>query len=71
MFLLQIKRFDCVLVSVHLKATGLDNEDLSRLQEEIDKIPNLVDAIQEQLPGEEDVIILGDFNLSPDTQGTR
>ena len=71
MFHLQIKRFDCVLVSVHLKATGLDNEDLSRLQEEIDKIPNLVDAIQEQLPGEEDVIILGDFNLSPDTQGRR
>ena len=56
-------------MSVHLKATGLDNEDLSRLQEEIDKIPNLVDAIQEHLPGEDDVVILGDFNLSPDTQG--
>ncbi|XP_031555772.1 endonuclease/exonuclease/phosphatase family domain-containing protein 1-like [Actinia tenebrosa] len=26
------KRFDFVVVSVHLKATGLDNEDLSRLQ---------------------------------------
>ena len=67
--LLQMKRFDCVLVSVHLKATGLDNEDLSRLQEEIDKMPNLVDAIEEHLPGEKDIIVLGDFNLSPNTEG--
>ena len=64
-----MKRFDCVLVSVHLKATGLDNEDLSRLQEEIDKMPNLVDAIEEHLPGEKDIIILGDFNLTPNTDG--
>ena len=28
----QAKGFDFVVVSVHLKATGLDNEDLSRLQ---------------------------------------
>lgn len=47
----QIKRFDCALVSVHLKATGLDNEDLNRLQDEIDKIPDLIQAIQEELPG--------------------
>lgn len=47
----QIKRFDCALVSVHLKATGLENEDLGRLQEEVDKISDLIEAIQEQLPG--------------------
>lgn len=34
-----------------MKATGLDNEDLGRLQEEIDKIPKIVKAIEEQLPG--------------------
>ena len=56
-------------MSVHLKATGLDNEDLSRLQEEIDKMPKLVDAIQEHLPGEDDIMVLGDFNLSPNTEG--
>ncbi|XP_052817075.1 endonuclease/exonuclease/phosphatase family domain-containing protein 1-like [Mya arenaria] len=64
----KIKRFDCAMVSVHLKATGLDNEDLGRLQEEIDKMPNLVAAIQAELPGERDIILLGDFNLSPDAQ---
>lgn len=47
----QIKRFDCALVSVHLKATGLANEDLSRLQQEIDKIRDLIDAIHDHLPG--------------------
>ncbi|KAL4233991.1 Endonuclease/exonuclease/phosphatase domain-containing protein 1 [Mactra antiquata] len=64
----KIKRFDCALVSVHLKATGLDNEDLIRLQEEIDKIPDLIQSIQDQLPGEKDIILLGDFNLSPNTK---
>ena len=49
--LLQIWKFDCVLVSVHLKATGLDNEDLGRLQEEIDKVPDVVQAIQDHYPG--------------------
>ncbi|XP_060577591.1 endonuclease/exonuclease/phosphatase family domain-containing protein 1-like [Ruditapes philippinarum] len=63
----KIKRFDCAIVSVHLKATGLANEDLGRLQAEIDKISNLVEAIQEQLPDEKDIIILGDFNLAPNT----
>ena len=51
-FPLKVKRFDCALVSVHLKATGLNNEDLGRLQGEIDNIPNLIDAIQAQLPGQ-------------------
>lgn len=61
----KIKKFDCVIVSVHLKATGLGNEDLSRLQEEIDKVPELINAIEQRYPGEEDIIILGDFNLDP------
>ncbi|KAK3581772.1 hypothetical protein CHS0354_017213 [Potamilus streckersoni] len=61
----KIGKFDAVLVSVHLKATGLDNEDLSKLQEEINKIPYLLEAIKDHLPGEEDIIILGDFNLTP------
>lgn len=64
----KIKRFDCALVSVHLKATGLDNEDLGHLQAEVDRISDLIDAIQDQLPGEQDIIILGDFNLSPSTE---
>ncbi|KAH3770513.1 hypothetical protein DPMN_171800 [Dreissena polymorpha] len=28
----KIRGFDCALVSVHLKATGLENEDIGRLQ---------------------------------------
>lgn len=64
----KLKRLDCAIVSVHLKATGLENEDLGRLQEEIDRIPDLIDAIEEQLPGEKDIMILGDFNMGPNTE---
>ena len=51
MIFFQIKKFDCIIVSVHLKATGLDNEDLDRLQAEIDKVPTLSKAIEQQYPG--------------------
>ncbi|KAL5021060.1 hypothetical protein ScPMuIL_000215 [Solemya velum] len=64
----KIWRFDCVVVSVHLKATGLDNKDLGRLQEEIDKIPSLVSALKQHCPGEKDIILLGDFNRAPDVK---
>ncbi|XP_052229745.1 endonuclease/exonuclease/phosphatase family domain-containing protein 1-like isoform X1 [Dreissena polymorpha] len=64
----KISGFDCALVSVHLKATGLENEDIGRLQAEIDNIPNLIETIRTALPGENDTILLGDFNLSPGTK---
>ncbi|XP_052229412.1 endonuclease/exonuclease/phosphatase family domain-containing protein 1-like [Dreissena polymorpha] len=64
----KISGFDCALVSVYLKATGLENEDIGRLQAEIDNIPNLIEAIRTALPGENDIILLGDFNLSPVTK---
>ncbi|XP_074646167.1 endonuclease/exonuclease/phosphatase family domain-containing protein 1-like [Tubulanus polymorphus] len=63
----QVDKLDFVLVSVHLKATGLGNEDLDELEEEILRMPALVEAIKLSCPGEEDVLILGDFNLNPDT----
>ncbi|CAC5421495.1 unnamed protein product [Mytilus coruscus] len=46
----KIKKFDCIIVSVHLKATGLGNEDLERLQKEIDKVPEVIDAIEKHYP---------------------
>ncbi|KAH3770536.1 hypothetical protein DPMN_171823 [Dreissena polymorpha] len=49
----KISGFDCALVSVYLKATGLENEDIGRLQAEIDNIPNLIEAIRTALPGKE------------------
>ena len=55
-----MKKFDCIVVSVHMKATGLANEDLNRLQEEIDQVPQLIKALEQQYPGkkeEEDVTI--------------
>ncbi|KAK3086845.1 hypothetical protein FSP39_024371 [Pinctada imbricata] len=64
----KIKKLDCVIVSVHLKATGLDNEDLGQLQEEVEKVPNVAQALSEHYPGEEDIILLGDFNLTPDAE---
>ncbi|XP_061197033.1 endonuclease/exonuclease/phosphatase family domain-containing protein 1-like [Saccostrea echinata] len=66
--ILKMKKFDCVMASVHLKATGLDNEDLEKLQAEIDNVPKVVKAIEEHYPGEKDIILLGDFNLEPDLE---
>ncbi|KAK3726776.1 hypothetical protein QZH41_010429 [Actinostola sp. cb2023] len=59
-------RFDFVLVSVHLKATGLSNEDISRLQKELAHIPDVISAVKDKIPGEKDMLIVGDFNLEPD-----
>lgn len=64
----KMKRFDCAVVSVHLKATGLDNEDLGRLQQELDQIPEMVEAIHQHLTDEKDIIILGDFNMGPEVK---
>lgn len=61
----QIQKFDCIIASVHLKATGLNNEDLGRLQAEIDNVPAIYGSIEQQYPGEKDIMILGDFNLDP------
>ena len=38
-------------MSVHLKATGLSNEDLERLQAEIDRVPAIYEAVEEEYPG--------------------
>ena len=38
-------------MSVHLKATGLRNEDLDRLQAEIDRVPAIYKAVEEEYPG--------------------
>lgn len=64
----KIRKFDCVVVSVHLKATGLNNQDLPKLQKEIDQVPHVVEAIEDHYPGEKDIIMLGDFNLAPDKE---
>lgn len=64
----KMKRFDCIITSVHLKATGLSNEDLDQLQAEIDKVPKVVKALEDHYPGEKDIILLGDFNLEPDQE---
>ena len=60
---------DIVLVSVHLKAVGPSSSaasDLARLNEEIENLPLLVEAIMERVKNENDVIIVGDFNMEPD-----
>ena len=70
-YFFQVNKLDFVVVSVHLKAAGLNEEDLARLQEEIMNVPKLSDAIEEHLPGEGDIIIMGDFNEAPDSQGKQ
>ncbi|KAH9499802.1 Endonuclease/exonuclease/phosphatase domain-containing protein 1 [Bulinus truncatus] len=58
-------QFDCVVVSVHLKATGLHNEDLDRTEKEVGSVNDVVDAVKKVLHGENDIIMVGDFNLKP------
>ncbi|XP_046360471.2 endonuclease/exonuclease/phosphatase family domain-containing protein 1-like [Haliotis rufescens] len=62
------KKFDCVVVSVHLKAAGLQDEALDKTKQEVRQVPALISAIEQQVPGENDIIIVGDFNLSPDSE---
>ncbi|XP_055891555.1 endonuclease/exonuclease/phosphatase family domain-containing protein 1-like [Biomphalaria glabrata] len=64
-------KFDCVVVSVHLKATGLNNEDLDRTEKEAGTVSDLVDAIKKTLKGENDIIMVGDFNLKPNASAFK
>ncbi|EDO30448.1 predicted protein [Nematostella vectensis] len=45
------KGLDFLVTSVHLKATGLDNEDIGRLQEERARMPDIITALNECVPG--------------------
>ncbi|XP_048577072.1 endonuclease/exonuclease/phosphatase family domain-containing protein 1 [Nematostella vectensis] len=62
------KGLDFLVTSVHLKATGLDNEDIGRLQEERARMPDIITALNECVPDEKDMVVLGDFNLEPDEE---
>lgn len=58
-----------VLCSVHLKATGLNDEDLDAAKAEALTIPKIAKTVSKVLKNEKDIAILGDFNLSPDCAG--
>lgn len=55
--------------SVHLKAAGLKNEDLDDSKLEATTVLKIAKAVEKKLENEKDVIVLGDFNMSPDSQG--
>ena len=44
-------QLDCVVVSVHLKATGLEGEDLSRTQAELASMSDVLSCLSAQVPG--------------------
>ena len=44
-------QFDCVLVSVHLKATGLSNEDIERTKTEASSMNHVLKALESHVPG--------------------
>lgn len=67
-YCLQANQFDFVLVSVHLKATGFHNEDLDKLKVEIERLPQLVGALENHVKGERDIIITGDFNMESSSE---
>ena len=53
-------------MSVHLKATGLNNEDLDRLQAEIDRVPAIYEAVEEEYPGSNTCPYIG-YSISNQT----
>ena len=57
------------ICSVHLKATGLKNEDLDESKQEATTVHKIATAVMKQLKNEKDIIVLGDFNMSPDCEG--
>ncbi|KAL8592998.1 hypothetical protein ACOMHN_017928 [Nucella lapillus] len=61
-------QLDCVVISVHLKATGLQNEDLHRTKAEVASMSDVLDCVSARVPDEKDVIFVGDFNLGPNTE---
>ena len=44
-------QLDCVVVSVHLKATGLEGEDLQRTKAEVASMADLLNCLSAQVPG--------------------
>lgn len=57
------------LCSVHLKATGLNNEHIDVSKEEVTTVPQIAKAVLKKLKHEKDILVLGDFNMSPDCEG--
>ncbi|XP_018644231.1 hypothetical protein Smp_145590, partial [Schistosoma mansoni] len=58
-----------VLISVHLKASGLRNSQIGRTISEIESLGYLVQAFYETQPSGTYLIIAGDFNLSSTHEG--
>lgn len=58
----QAGRFDFTLISAHV-SWGANEEDR---REEIKALPDLYNSIQKEFPEEQDIILLGHFNLSPE-----
>ena len=67
----QVHNADVAICSVHLKATGLKNEDLDESKQEATTVHKIATAVMKQLKNEKDIIVLGDFNMSPDCEGMR
>ena len=65
----QVHNADVAICSVHLKATGLKNEDLDESKQEATTVHKIATAVMKQLKNEKDIIVLGDFNMSPDCEG--
>uniref|UniRef100_A0A5K4FCZ7 Endo/exonuclease/phosphatase domain-containing protein n=1 Tax=Schistosoma mansoni TaxID=6183 RepID=A0A5K4FCZ7_SCHMA len=66
-----IQHVNLVLISVHLKASGLRNSQIGRTISEIESLGYLVQAFYETQPSGTYLIIAGDFNLSSTHEAYR
>ena len=58
----QVREFDLAVVNIHLRLTSEDGQT--------EQLDNTISAIEQHLQGEKDVVLLGDFNAPPDSEGT-
>eukprot|EP00731_Ephydatia_muelleri_P025974 Em0018g74a len=63
----KIGNWACTLVSVHLKATGLEEEYLEQLNEEIRSLVPIMQELCNSVQSKS-IILLGDFNAGPDNR---
>lgn len=66
--LCKIRSSRVILVSVHLKSRGLNDDMIDKTISEVKCLENLIQAFYDTQPEHSHLIILGDFNLNPQHQ---
>ncbi|XP_077982835.1 endonuclease/exonuclease/phosphatase family domain-containing protein 1-like [Glandiceps talaboti] len=58
-------KLEVVIISLHLKPSDVQDQSKDKDQADIKKLPYLIESLQTELPGVNDIIITGDFSIAP------